>query len=195
MMKTSASVVVVLTLLLPARADADWFVKPFVGVKVASSSGFVDLEGTAGQPKLFVGGAFGWQWPRGLGLELDVATAPDYFKDTGDLVTVGRVSTMMGNITWMLPRPAPSSRIRGYISGGIGVVRVQFKDALEAFTSNSSLPAANAGGGAIIAVGPRVSVTADLRYFRSQDGEANRRGFEAEYVAFTRVSGGVLLRF
>ena len=184
---------VVLVLLLPATARADWTVKAFAGVTTASRSGFVDLSGATGTTTPLFGGAVGWEWSNGFGVEVELATAPSFLKGSGDLVESGRLDTVMANATWLLPRP--SARLRTYLSGGIGAARVTFQDALDAFTTTSTLGAANVGGGLLLPLPARAQVVADLRYVRSRYGDLNRAGFGEEYVAYWRVGAGVLLRF
>jgi Outer membrane protein beta-barrel domain len=184
----------VLALLAPNLAHADWLVKPFAGVSIASSHGLVDLEQAAGRPKPFVGVAVGWQ-PTTLGFEVEFATAPGFFKHTGDLLDAGRLATVMGNVTWLLPRPGSAARLRAYVSAGAGVVHVTIEDALGAFSSRSTLVAGNVGGGVIIRVRSRASLNADIKYFRSQYGDQNSASFGEEFVTFTRLAGGVTLRF
>jgi hypothetical protein len=183
----------VLGLLIPATAGAEWTAKAFAGVTAASRSGFVDLEGTTGKTKPVFGGAVGWEWSSGFGVELELATAPSFLKGSGELVESGRLDTLMANATWLLPRP--SARLRTYISGSIGAARVTFDDALGAFTTTSTLAAGNVGGGLLAPLSRRAQIVGDIRYVRSQYGEANRGGFGEEYVAFWRAAAGVLLRF
>jgi hypothetical protein len=161
---------IVLMLLVPSPALADWIVKPFAGVSIAPSHGFVDLEPAGGKSKPFVGAAVGW-------------------------LETGRVTTLMGNVTWLLPHPTAAARLRVYVSGGVGVARVTIEDVLGAFSSQSALIAANAGGGVLIRLRPRLSLTADIKYFRSRYGDENRASFGEEFLAFTRLAGGAVLRF
>src|SRR5262245_27407971 len=102
---------------------------------------------------------------------------------------------MMGVVTWMLPRPGPTARVRLYLSGGLGVVQVKIDDALAAFSSQSTLGAATAGGGALVRLRPRFGVNVDVRYLRSQFGDQNDAGFGEEFVHYTRISGGAVFRF
>jgi hypothetical protein len=183
----------VIALLMPATASADWTVKAFAGVSTASRSGFVDLEGATGKTKPIFGGAVGWEWSNGFGVELELATSPSFLKGSSDLVESGRLDTVMANATWLLPRP--SARLRTYISGGIGGARVTFEDALGAFTTTSTLAAGNVGGGVLVPLPRGAQIVGDVRYVRSQYGDANRGSFGEEYVAFWRAAGGVLLRF
>jgi len=180
----------------PAQADAmaDWIVRPFIGAAVNPSHGFVDLEQTSGDSKLVLGAAAGWQ-RRAIGVEFETSVLPGFFDGGDDLIIEGHVTTMMGNVTWQLPKPRESSRMRAYVSGGAGLVRVHLEDALDAFSSTTSLAAGNAGGGVLVRMRPRLDINVDVRYFKTQYGEVGRGGFGEEFVSFTRVTGGVVLRF
>jgi hypothetical protein len=183
-----------LILLLPAFAEADWIFKALAGMSFGTSHGFVDLEQTSGKSKPFFGAAVGWQ-PNDLAIEVEFATAPRFLRGDGGLVERGALTSVMGNVTWLLPRPRPGARFRGYVSGGIGVIRVALDDALDAFSSRSQLTAANAGGGVIVRVTPRAQLNGEIRYFKSQVGEQNQAGFGEEFVSYARISGGIVFRF
>ena len=178
----------------PGEAAADWIVKPFVGAALNPSHGFVDLEQSAGETTLVWGAAAGWR-PRAIGVELDVSVLPGFFDGAADLIVAGRVTTIMGNVIWQLPRPHDSSRLRAYVAGGAGVVRVRLEDALDAFSETTALAAANAGGGILVRVRPRLDLNVDVRYFKSQFDEAGNGGFSEQFVSFTRVTAGARLRF
>jgi hypothetical protein len=156
--------------------------------------GFVDLEQSAGVSRLVMGAAAGWH-PRAIGVELELSVLPGFFDGPHDLIIAGNVATIMGNVTWQLPTPHASSRMRAYVAGGAGIVRIRLADALAAFSSRTSLAAANAGGGVLIRWRPRLDVNADVRYFKSQYGDAGRAGFSEQFVSFTRLTGGLVLRF
>ena len=178
----------------PLEARADWIVRPFFGAAVSPQHGFVDLEQTAHDTKLVFGAAAGWQ-PRAVGVEFEVTALPGFFDGPHGLIAAGSVTTMMGNVVWRLPKPDESSRLRVYISGGAGLVSVRLKDALEAFSSDTSLAGGNAGGGVLIRLRPRLDVHADVRYFKTQFGDTDRAGFSEQFIAFTRITGGVVLRY
>ena len=178
----------------PSEAAADWMVRPFFGAALGPSHGFVDLEQTSGDSKLVLGAAAGWQ-PRAIGVEFEVSAIPGFFDGPADLIISGNVTTVMGNVTWQLPKPHASSRLRAYLAGGAGIVRVRLADALDAFSSGTTLAAANAGGGVLIRMRPRLDINADVRYFKSQYGDVGRAGFSEQFVAFTRLTGGVVFRF
>ena len=189
----AVSIVALLTM-VPAEASAQWIVRPFFGAALNPSHGFVDLEQTAGDTKLVVGAAAGWH-PRAIGVEFEVGVLPGFFEGPADLIVAGNITTLMGNVTWQLPKPNASSRLRAYVAGGVGVVRVRLEDALGAFSSSTSLAAANAGGGVLVRLQPRLDINADLRYFKSQYGDVGQAGFSEPFVSFTRLTAGVVLRF
>lgn len=185
---------VALMLLVPSPVNAQWVLKPFAGMTMASSHGFVDLEQTMGKSKPVVGLAFGWQ-PRDVGVEVELATVPSFLKDTGELLNRGRLVTMMANVTWLPLAGWRDGRVRPYVSGGAGAVRVSIDDVLGAFSSESTLAAGNVAAGITLRLQPRFAINAEARYFRSRFGEQNVAGFGDEYVAFTRVIAGAVVRF
>jgi outer membrane protein with beta-barrel domain len=180
--------------LAPSEASADWILRPFLGAAVNLTHGFVDLEQTSGDVKLVVGAAAGWH-PRTIGVEFDLSVLPGFFDGPDDLIVAGNVMTVMGNVTWQLPKPHESSRLRAYVAGGVGLVRVRLEDALGAFSSETSLAAGNAGGGVLIRLRPGLDLNADVRYFKTQFGDVGRGGFGEQFVSFTRLTAGVVLRF
>ena len=179
---------------VPSEASADWVVRPFFGAALSPSHGLVDLEQTSGDSKLVLGAAAGWH-PRTIGVEFEVSVLPGFFDGPADLIIAGNITTVMGNVTWQLPKPHASSRLRAYVAAGAGIVRIGLEDALDAFSSRTSLAAANAGGGVLVRLRPRLDINADARYFKSQSGDVGRAGFTEQFVSFTRLTGGVVLRF
>jgi hypothetical protein len=180
--------------IMPAEANAEWLVRPFFGAALSPRHGFVDLEQTSGDSTLVWGAAAGWQ-PRAIGVELELSVLPGFFDGSDDLVVSGDVMAVVGNVRWQLPKPHVSSRLRAYVAGGAGIVRIRLEDKLDAFSSKTSLAAANAGGGVLVRLRPRLDVNADVRYFRTQFGEVDRAGFSEQFVSLTRLTGGLVLRF
>src|SRR5262245_5705205 len=102
-----------LTTMVPSEARAQWIVRPFFGAAVSPSHGFVDLEQTAGDAKLVLGAAAGWH-PSSIGVEFEISNLPSFFDGPLGLIVSGNVTTIMGNVTWQLPKPHASSRLRAY---------------------------------------------------------------------------------
>jgi hypothetical protein len=180
--------------MVPSEARADWIVRPFFGAAISPRHGFVDLEQTARGAKAVLGAAAGWQ-PGAIGVEFEWSVLPGFFDGPRDLIIAGNVTTAMGNVTWQLPKPNASSRLRAYLAGGAGIVRVHLEDALGAFSSTSSLAGGNAGGGVMVRLRSRLDLQGDVRYFKTQFGDVDRAGFSERFVSFTRVTGGAVLRF
>ena len=183
-----------LLMLVPSEAAADWTIRPFFGAALSPDNGFVDLEQTSGSSKVILGASAGWQ-PRAIGVEFELSVLPGFFNGPGDLIIAGNVTTVMGNVTWQLPKPHESSRLRAYVAGGAGIVRIRLDDALDAFSSKTSLAAGNVGGGVLVRLRPRLDINADVRYFKTQFGDVDRAGFSERFVSFTRLTGGAVLRF
>jgi hypothetical protein len=179
---------------VPSEASADWVFRPFFGAALTPRHGLIDLEQTADDSKLALGAAAGWQ-PRTIGVELEVSVLPGFFDGPADLISAGNVTTVMANVTWQLPKPHASSRLRAYVAAGAGIVRIGLEDVLGAFSSTTSLAAANAGGGVLVRVRPRLDINLDARYFKSQYRDVGRAGFTEQFVSFTRLTGGVVLQF
>ena len=184
----------VLLTIVPAEVSADWTVRPFLGAAVNPKHGFVDLEQTSGDSMLVLGGAAGWH-RHAIGVEFEMSVLPGFFDGPDDLIIEGHLTTVMGNVTWQLPKPHESSRLRAYVSGGAGIVRIRLEDALDAFSSQTSLAAGNAGGGVLVRVRTRLDINADVRYFKTQFGDVDRAGFSEQFVSFTRLTAGMVLRF
>lgn len=178
----------------PSEARADWLVRPFIGAAAGTKHGLVDLEQTSGSSKLVFGAAAGWQ-PGKIGLEFEVSALPGFFEGPEGLIRSGSVAAFMCNLTWQLPKPRESSRLRAYLAGGAGVVRTNLEDALDAFSSTTLLAAANLGGGVRVRLRPRLDLEVDARYFKTQYEDAGRAGFGEQFVSFTRLVSGVVLRF
>ena len=179
---------------VPSEATADWIVRPFVGAAVNPKHGFVDLNQTSGDSKLVLGAAAGWH-RRAIGIEFELSVLPGFFDGPSDLIIEGHVTTVVGNVTWQLPKPHESSRLRAYVAGGAGIVRIRLEDALDAFSSKTSLAAGDAGGGVLVRLRPGLDINADVRYFKTRSGDVDRAGFSEQFVSFTRLTAGVLLQF
>ena len=184
----------VLLMIAPAEAAGDWTVRPFVGAAVNPDHGFVDLDQISGDSKVVFGAAAGWH-PGPIGVEFELSVLPGFFDGSSDLITDGHATTFMGNVTWQLPKPHDSSRLRAYVAGGAGIVSLRIADALDAFSSTTTLAAGNVGGGVLVRLRPGIDINGDVRYFKTQYGDVDLAGFSEQFVSFTRLSGGVLVRF
>lgn len=189
-----AACLVCLVQAAPARAE--WFVTPFLGVKFAGATNFVDLEQGARNAKVVFGGMAGFVGESILGVEADVAYYPRFFeRSSGSLVARSNVLTLMGNLIVTAPRNWTGYSLRPFVSGGGGLMHVGIDDVANIFGVDTNLFAINVGGGAVGGLTARTSVRFDVRYFKSLTIEDVRSvGFGPTRISFWRLAVGLTVR-
>ncbi len=189
-----------LVLCSPARALAEWQVRPFLGATFAGSTTFVDLDRAVGGPNVAVG-VNGALLGNIIGVEVDFGYAPGFF-DSGDreLVRKNSATTLTGNVIIAAPRSRTEYTLGPYFVAGLGLMRAHVDDVLTVFQVDSTLRAMDVGGGAIGYLSPRIGLMWDARYFRSIGGGAPS-GVSvdpedaSEHLSFWRASMGVVVRY
>jgi hypothetical protein len=157
-----ATTLAVALMAIPARAQADTFLTPYIGSTFAAK-----LGPTEPGSKFVYGADLMWLGTSGLGFELDLAYHPKFFSADDDetifdLDSDGNVVTMMGNMVFGYK----GGGIQPYVTGGAGLMRVAVSSPTDLFTDLSdSAFGVNAGGGLRVGSG-RFGVRGDLRYFR-----------------------------
>lgn len=187
-----------LTWLAPSPARADWIVTPFIGLKFAGATNFVDLEKGAGGTKLTLGGSVGVLGDGVLGVEVDLGYTPGFFEgaDPTGLVVGSQVTTFVGNVILALPRSMTRDSLRPYAVGGLGLMHASIEDVLQVLRVNSNLLGLVVGGGAIGPLTNRTSLRFEVRYFRNlSKDEGPLVGFGATKLTFWRATAGVTLRY
>ena len=193
-----ATIVLVLSLLLvPVPASADLFLAPFIGIKFGGGTSIVDLELAAGQAKTTLGISAFLLTDAILGYEATFGYVPQYFNgETGPLIKPGSyVVDLMGNVIVSLPPDVTAGGLRPYLSGGVGLIHAEAGDILGIFQVRRTVPAFNAGVGAIGLLTNNVGVRFELRYLRSftnDDGSLARVG---RRISYSRGTIGLVLRF
>ena len=158
---------------VPESASAQWFLTPFIGVKFAGETLFVDLDEGASNTKLTFGGIIGRIDDGVLGIEADVGYTPRFFeRSTGLLVARSHVLTVMGNIVLSIPREVTGDSLRPFFSGGAGLMRVGIDD-----------------------VGDVLPVSSNLRYFKSSTNESEDVLRPGTSLSFWRAGVGLTLRY
>jgi hypothetical protein len=154
-------------------AGADWLLSPFAGATIKTNSGFLDLDGVAGQPHVTYGIALTLFPERVFGADIDTAAAPSVF--TGhDLVESSRVLTATGSLLIALPRRW-SRVVRPYATIGAGLIHVTSTDIAGIFPIDSTRPAASVGIGVWVPMTARFGVRAAARFLRSRSEPASSR--------------------
>ncbi|HJU41321.1 MAG TPA: outer membrane beta-barrel protein [Vicinamibacterales bacterium] len=191
-MRIAIALIAVLSAATPSPAYAQWRLEPFAGVNFAAEHGFVDLDETGKRVHALFGGAAAWEWSDAWSVEVEFATAPRFLKGTSGLVETGRLDTFFGNVERRFG--AGTSRVRPFLAAGVGAARVTLKDALDAFSSTTTLGAMTVGGGAIANMSVRTQLVGEVRYVRSTYGDAGRAGLGEQFVAFWRTTAGLRIR-
>lgn len=107
--------------------------------------------------------------------------------------------TFTGNVVLALPRNLTQYTLRPYFVGGFGWMRVRAADtgAGAVFTTSSSLPAYDLGGGVTGFLTDRVGLNWDLRWFNSlgKDDTRTLTSTGTEELSFWRATMGVAVRY
>jgi opacity protein-like surface antigen len=194
MRPTAAAVAIVaFALSLPASSAAQGFVVPNIGWDVGGSAGNCpSLLTDCREKRVNYGVAFGAFRGGGIvGLESDIAYAPDFFGESASFGT-NSVLTVMGNILIAIP----AGPVRPYVAGGLGLIRTR----LDLLVTPSSEDVSanhfgyNFGGGLMILLPLHLGIRGDIRYFRSAS-DISILGIDLSdtKINFTRVSVGVVI--
>jgi hypothetical protein len=170
---------ILLTVLSPAPASADWLISPFLGLKFGGEGcpcpndplgALVDPEGAAGLRKFTFGGSFGLLTPGLLGVEIDFAHVPGYFNNEAadNTIEASSVMTLMGDVLIAMPEAISRDGLRPFLVGGLGWMRVSRKGLAQISIVDPKVNrlAMNIGGGAIGRISNRSSLRFELRQFR-----------------------------
>jgi hypothetical protein len=182
-------------------AQAERLVQPFVGVSFGGETTYITLDQGAGRPS----GAFGVSGVflgEVLGVEVDVAHAPRFFRPTNlvpsALITGARsVTTATGNLVIAAPKKLTGYSLRPYAVAGGGVMRVRLDDWIGAFEVSDSLATFDIGGGVTGFLTDRVGLTWDIRRFRSVGDRLGGNGLSIgqAQLSFWRASMAVAIRY
>lgn len=184
---------------VPARADADWLITPFVGSSFAPEttlSSPLVFEG-AGR-KLTLGASVALLSDGFLGLEGDVGHTPDFFggNDPFGLVLTSRVTTVSGSVILAVPLAITRESLRPYVMVGLGLMQARSKHAGGLFPVDRNLLGVNIGAGAIGLLTERTGLRFDLRHIKAAsgaDGPFAHPGVSR--LSFWRGTAGVVLRY
>ena len=185
-----------LILLAAAPARAEWFITPFIGLKFAGDTNFVDLEQGASNTKVTLGASAGVVGEGLFGVEAEFGYSPRFFeRSSGSLIARSNVLTVMGNLILTAPRAVTGYSLRPFVSGGGGLIHVGIHDVADILSVDSNLFGINVGGGAVGALTARTSVRFDVRFFKSVSTEDEASiGFGPTRLSFWRASVGLAIK-
>jgi hypothetical protein len=162
---------------LPARAWAEGYVSPFIGV---------NFGGDTTKNSTTFGGSLGYLG-HAAGFEVDFGYTPSFFGD--DTLDVdGKTATLMANLLIGGKHHGASP----YIALGAGLIRTDINGAEDVFDIHATKNnwGGNIGGGLFIGNGP-VTFRGDIRYFKSFDTTSNFPEITGEKLGFWRGTVGV----
>jgi hypothetical protein len=185
-------------LLTAAPARAEWFVTPFIGGNFGGATDQPLFGKTDAITKPGTWGVTGgWTGHGCLGLEGDVAYAPNFFDSDNGFISERSVTTVMGNVRVAVPLGAKGGKIRPYFSGGAGLLRPNLAEAGDGAVVEANKFAWNIGGGVTGFFTGHVGITGDVRYVRAMDKNEvpNVFGVQFDGLDFWRAAAGVTLKW
>ncbi len=159
-----------MAMLAPVPAYADWFATPFIGVKFGGSTSIFDLEQAAGQTTLALGGSVSRVGDGIFGFEIEGAYVPGYFERENiqrPLVASSYVVDLSGNAIFALPPNLTGGGLRPYFTAGLGLMHAEGVDILTFLRIRRTMPAITLGAGATGVLTSRLGARFDVRYLRS----------------------------
>jgi hypothetical protein len=200
----SSCLALVLWLLAPATAAADWQLRPFIGFTFGGTTTFVDFEKAIETQNAVIGVSGGWLGEI-FGLEADFGRAPGFFQtdqppdlafEEPDLLS-SAVTTLTGNVVIALPKRMSGYGLRPYFSGGAGLMHVDTVGQIQAFEIHRTLPTLSLGGGVTGFLTNRVGLNWDIRRLSTLRGEGETLGnsLGREQLSFWRATMAVALRY
>jgi hypothetical protein len=196
----AAWLALLLALLAPVPAVAEWQVRPFIGFTFGGATTFVDPDHAIETKNVVIGLSGGWLGEI-FGLEADFGRSPGFFQtnETREpvLVRTSAVTTLTGHVVIALPRRMAGYGLRPYFSGGAGLIHVDTFGTFGGVLHNRTLPALSFGGGATGFLSNSVGVNWEIRRLNTLRGEGETFGnsLGREQLSFWRATMAVALRY
>ena len=190
-----------LLLALARPASADWQVAPFFGWSFASNTTIVDAENATTNTHRAFGVAVSYVTRGPLGIEGYAAYIPGFFNDPKlhgpqNVVDASRVYAVMGNIVLTSPSRWNEYGLRPFISGGLGLLRAEKTDVVDALPVHKTLLGINIGGGAVGFITDKTGLRFDLRFVRNLHDREDFNGVIGGrvHLRYWMASVGLVLR-
>jgi len=182
---------------LPARADAEWQLAPFIGWTFNTNTTIVDLGAGRDESHWTFGGSGTLLGAGPVGVEALFLYTPGFFGGSeGSVIEGSRSIALMGNVVLTTPRSWNEYGLRPFVSGGLGLLHASTQDVQDILGVNQNLLGFNIGGGAVGFVTNRTGLRFDLRYFRHlnpTEGEGESIG--DVQLSYWTATIGVVFRF
>jgi hypothetical protein len=210
-MLRTVSACILLLVVLPAPAAAEWHFTPMVGWTFKTATNIFDAETDLASGERAVdrthknlGGAVSVFGEGVFGAEAIVTWTPSLFqgKEDADIVDPGRSISLMGNVVLTVPRKWTEYFLRPYFSGGIGLMhakvhQIEREGGPVLDPLNLDTLGYNLGGGAIGFFTDRTGVRVDFRYhstFRRSDDIPPVVDADVAHLRYMTFAVGVVIR-
>jgi opacity protein-like surface antigen len=182
---------VLILLLLPGVARADWLFTPSLGATFGAD--------TNGNEHFTYGAAIGWMGAGVFGFEADFSFTPEFFEgddDNFDLDGGSNVVTAMFNGVFGIPFGGQEGGgFRPYVTAGAGMLQTEARSTDDFFAVDNSEFGINLGGGAIAFFSDHVGLRTDFRYVRSLEDPQEDNEFDVAVGNFDYWRGTAGLTF
>lgn len=207
--RSTFAAAVLLVLLAPLNAAAEWQFAPIVGYTFRGSTTLLDFENAFPERHWHFGGAVTLVGEGPLGVEGFYLRTPNMFQNdeancaaTETCVTNDLSYALMGNAVLTIPRGWNRYGLRPFVSGGLGLVHASKTDQRNVLPADLNLLGMNVGGGAVGYFTDRVGARFDLRYFRNVRGVSQEDpevpptlGGEPVRLRYWALSIGVVFKY
>ena len=181
---------------VPALAQTDLLIIPFVGAKFAGHTSIAIGEPTANQKKIAFGISTTVLTSGLFGVEADLGQVPQFF-GPGILKTVSssNVTTLTGNVVIAVPKAITRDSLPPYVISGLGLMHARVTTQAGLLNTSSNLLGLDIGGGAIGFISPRAGVRFELRHFKNLSNDSGAVTIGGTRLSFWRLTAGLVLRY
>lgn len=182
---------------LPARAEAEWQLAPFIGWTFHTDTTLFDPAFGTEETHWNFGTSVSLLGAGPVGVEALFVYTPGLFGGgEGSVVSTSRSIALMGNVVLTTPLKWNEYGLRPYVSGGLGLMHVaQQPQIANTFPINENFLGYNVGGGATGFITDRTGVKFDLRYYNSLTRSEGTPSFGVARLRYWTGSIGVVLRY
>jgi len=182
---------------IPAHAQTDFLIVPFIGMKFGGKTSIALGEETVGEKKVTFGLSSMLLSANFLGIEGDLEQIPQFFgPGLGRTVSSSGVTTLTGNVIIAVPKAITQESLRPYMVAGIGLMHARLSTQVDLLDTKSNLLGLDIGGGVIGFVSPRAGARFELRHFKNLTDDASGAvTIGGTKLSFWRLTAGLVLRY
>jgi len=181
---------------VPARAQTDLLIVPFLGMKFGANTSIALGKETVGDKKLTFGLSSMLLSDNFLGVEGDLEQTPQFFgPGLARTVSSSGVTTLTGNVIVAVPKAITQESLRPYVVAGVGLMHARLTTQIGLLDTKSNLLGLDIGGGVIGFVSPRAGARFELRHFKNLTDASGAVTIGGTKLSFWRLTAGLVLRY